>query len=421
MGSLKRQIAVIGSGVAGLSAAYVLSKAADVTLYEADSRFGGHAHTHEIATSQQSLAVDSGFIVHNNRNYPLLRRLFTELGVATQDSEMSMSVRCDGCGLEYCGARGASGLFARGASAVDPRYIAMLAQVPVFHRQARRTLAQASENDALTLGEFLARGRYSKYFVHHFVIPLVSAVWSCGPHRVSDYPAKYLFAFLNNHGMLSINNTPQWRTVTGGSKNYVERITKQLTAVRTMTPVRRIYRADTYVDVHDDSDTAQRFDGVVVATHADQALQLLNAPSAIERDVLGAFTYSHNNTVLHNDASVLPRRARAQGSWNYRLPSCEPGERPVQVSYHLNRLQRLNSETNFIVTLGDNSIPNDQIVARMKYQHPVYTAEAVAAQQRLSQLNTSVTAFAGAYHGWGFHEDGCRAGIAAANSLGVRW
>ncbi len=420
----RRRVAVVGSGVAGLTAAYVLQRAADVTLYEADDRLGGHAHTHDLTADNRIFAVDSGFIVHNRRTYPSLLRLFAELNVPTRPAEMSMSVHCDGCGLEYAGAKGLTGLFARPRNALSRRFVAMLSQVPMFHRQARALLARSRDDEGPgpTLGEFVAAGRYSAHFVQHFLVPLVSAVWSCGPHRVAEYPARYLFRFLDHHGMLTVTGSPTWRTVVGGSRRYVDAAAKELSAVRTATPVRAISRSGSGADIRDDADVDEHYDAVVIATHPDQALRLLTDPTETERAVLGSFDYSRNDTVLHTDASVLPHRPGARASWNYRLPACRPAAGAAQVSYDLNRLQGLSASTPFVVTLNaGSSIPEDAVLARMSYEHPVYTPAAVAAQQRLPELSTMVTAYAGAYHGWGFHEDGCRSGAAAALALGVSW
>lgn len=417
-------VAVVGSGVSGLTAAHLLSRSHDVTLYEADDRPGGHAHTHELASSDGGTTlVDSGFIVHNDRTYPNLLRLFGELGVATQDSDMSMSVRCDGCGLEYAGARKLGGLFPQASNLARPAYLRMLGEVVRFHRHARRVLAESSAGD-VTLGAFLAIGGYSRYFVQHFMIPVVSCVWSAGAALSLDYPARYLFTFLDHHGMLGIGGSPQWRTVTGGSRSYVERVVKQLPAVRTATPVRSVLRSAAGVEVRDDSDTVAAFDHVVLATHPDQALAVLgDDATADERTVLGAFTYSRNETWLHHDTSLLPRRRGARASWNYLKPACaDSAQAPVLVSYDMNRLMRLTDPDDWVVTLnGTGRIAPDAVVARMTYEHPVYTPGSVAAQRRLPELNTPVTAFAGAYHGWGFHEDGCASGVRAARALGVSW
>jgi predicted NAD/FAD-binding protein len=373
------------------------------------------------------VAVDSGFIVHNTRTYPTLLRLFAELGVATQESEMSMSVRCEGCGLEYAGARKLGGLFPQWSNLGRPAYLRMLGEVLRFHRHARRVLADARAED-VTLGAFLAIGGYSRYVTEHFVLPVVACVWSAGEAVSAAYPARYLFAFLDHHGLLSVGGSPRWRTVVGGSARYVERVAKGLGAVAVSTPVRAVVRREDGgveggVEIRDDADTVHRADRVVIATHADDALALLARPTAAERAVLGAFPYSRNTTQLHHDTSVLPRRPRARASWNYLKPACATAaDAPVLVSYDMNRLQRLAEPDDHVVTLnGTDRVDARKVVATMQYAHPVYTPASLAAQRRLPELNDGTVAYAGAYHGWGFHEDGCAAGVRAAASLGVTW
>jgi uncharacterized protein len=419
----RRRIAVVGSGVAGLTAAHVLQKAADVTLFEADDRLGGHAHTHDIQDADGRLVqVDTGFIVHNERTYPTLLRLFAELGVSTQSSDMSMSVRCAGCGLEYAGARGLGGLFPDLRRLREPRYLRMLVEVVRFHRRARAVLADESADGTQTLAEFLAAGRFSPYFIGHFMTPLVSAVWSCAPDVAGEYPARYLFTFLANHGMLAVTGSPSWRTVVGGSARYVELAAKSLSAVHPGAPVDAVVRTDDGVVITERSGEVHRFDAVVIATHPDQALAMRTGATAAERDVLGAFAYSYNPTALHTDTSVLPRADRAQASWNYFLPSCDSDAQQVHVTYDMNRLQHLDSPTRYLVTLNeDGSVDPGSVLDRMNYQHPIFTPASVAAQKRLPELNDGRIAYAGAYHGWGFHEDGARSGVAAAASLGVTW
>ncbi|HVT64322.1 MAG TPA: FAD-dependent oxidoreductase [Mycobacteriales bacterium] len=417
----RERVAVVGAGVAGLTAGYLLQRRYDVTLFESEPRLGGHAHTHDVVTPDAGmLAIDSGFIVHNRVTYPSLLRLFDELDIATQPTEMSMSVSCQECGLEYAGARGIGGLFARARSLARPAYLRMLTEVSRFHRAARRHLDAG--DDTATLGDFLRDGGYSAYFVTHFVVPLVSAVWSAAPGDSLRYPARYLFAFLSNHGVLSVTGSPQWRTVVGGSRTYVERAAKHLSAVETATSIRGITRHPDGVDVRDDADVVRHFDRVVVATHADTALSLLTDPTDTEQAALGAFEYSHNPTVLHTDATALPTARRARASWNYRLPSCAARTDHVLVSYDLTRLQNLPTATAHLVTLNpDGDIAPEAIISEMVYTHPIFTRESVAAQRLLPSLNRDRTAFAGAYHGWGFHEDGCRSGVEAAASFGVTW
>jgi predicted NAD/FAD-binding protein len=415
--------AVVGSGVAGLTAAYLLQQAYDVTLYEAGDRLGGHAHTHDVPGSGgRLLALDTGFLVHNTRTYPNLVRLLGELGVATRETEMSMSVSCAGCGLEYAGSRGARGLFPAPGVLARPAYLAMLARIPSFYADAQRLLAGPGDA-ALTLGEFLRNHRYRRYFVHHFVVPLVAAVWSCPPADALNYPARYLFEFLGHHGMLRLTRSPGWQTVAGGSRCYVEQIAKRLTTVATGVPIRAITRSPGGIAVHDHHLGTREFAAAVIATHPDQALRLLDRPTRAEREVLGAFRYTLSTAVLHTDAALLPRSPGARASWNYRMGGCLDNAGDVHVSYHLNRLQRLGEAQEYLVTLNAaaGQVRPERVLAKMTYGHPVYDTRSVAAQRRLPGLNTRVLAYAGAYHGWGFHEDGCLAGIRAAAALGVTW
>jgi predicted NAD/FAD-binding protein len=334
---------------------------------------------------------------------------------------MSMSVRCEGCGLEYAGARGPAGLLARPRSALRGRYLRLLSEVPAFHRAARRLLARGGE-EGLTLGGFLDREGFSAYFRSHFMTPVVSAVWSCDAAAARDHPAAHLFRFLAQHGMLSVAGSPKWRTVTGGSRQYVDRVAKHVAEVRTGTPVRAVRRHADGAEVTDGDGTTASYDSVVIAVHPDQALRLLADPTGPERELLGAFRYSRNTTLLHTDTRLLPRAARARASWNYLMPSCAADADRVRVSYDMNRLQHLDAAETFVVTLGgEDRVDPDRVLARMVYEHPVHTAGSVAAQRRLPELNSPVCAFAGAYHGWGFHEDGCRSGAEAAAALGERW
>lgn len=418
------RVAVVGAGVAGLTAAYLLQRKYDVTLYEEQPRLGGHAHTHDLIDhAGRPVRVDSGFIVHNDRTYPNLLKLFAELGVATQDSEMSMSVSCAGCGLEYAGAKGLTGLFAYPSVVRNGRYLRMLLEVKKFHRQAHRVLDAGEQESEQTLGEFLDDGRYSQYFIQHFILPVVSCVWSCGAATAALYPARYLFTFLDHHGLLAVTGSPQWRTVTGGSGTYVELAAKNLSAAHTAVPVRSVTRETAGIRIRTDDDDVVDFDHAVIATHPRQALALLDDASAVEAEVLGALEYSQSTTVLHNDSSVLPEHPKARASWNYRMDSCRPGDNDiVKVTYDMNRLQRLDSATDYLVTLNSpNSIATDSVVATMHYEHPTYTPTSVAAQKRLPELTSDRLAFAGAYHGWGFHEDGCASGVRAAEAFGVRW
>ena len=428
MSPAPRRIGVVGSGVAGLSAAYVASRTAHVTLFEADDRLGGHADTHDVESPDGLLRIDTGFIVHNRRTYPTLLRIFAELDIATQPSEMSLSVSDLGTGVEFAGALGARGLFPTRSALASAAHWRMLTEIPRFHRRARAVLAQhGSAADASydvagdqTLREFLAEGGYSPYFVHHFMEPLVAAVWSCAPETSLDYPARYLFTFLEHHGMLGVFGSPQWRTVTGGSATYVAAVAAQLQSVRTGAKITSVREVADGVEVTDGNGEVHSFDAVVVATHPGQALAMLESPTTDQRDVLSALPYSPNTALLHTDTSLLPRAANARSSWNFQRPATATGE--VTVTYDLTRLQRLPTETRYLVTLGGEGLVDpDQVIARMEYEHPLYTPASVAAQQRLPSIDSDRIAFAGAYHGWGFHEDGARSGVAAATRLGLTW
>jgi predicted NAD/FAD-binding protein len=413
-----RSIAVIGSGVSGLVAAYALSARNRVTLFEADIRLGGHAHTHYIDRGDGYIVgVDTAFLVHNDRTYPTLCRLFSELGIATRETDMSMSVRDDDSGLEYAGARGLGGLFPSWSTLGRPRYLFMLAEIKRFHAAANRLLLN-DEIAGETLGAFLRRHHFTQYFVDQFMTPLVAAVWSCPPGDALRYPARYLFVFLRHHGMLSVFGSPKWRTVAGGSANYVEAVVTRLAEVRAGTPVRWVRRIPDGVEI-----TAgvgpRLFDAAVIATHPEQALRMLVDPTAAERGVLGAIPYSTNYAQLHTDESVLPRNKRARASWNYLRTSDRDS---VLVTYDVTRLMRLEGPRRFLVTLGGRDhVDPATVLAEMTYDHPVYTPESVGAQQLLPTLDDNRIVFAGAYHGWGFHEDGAASGLRAARRLGAEW
>lgn len=417
-----KSVAVIGSGVSGLVAAWVLSASAEVTLFEADDRLGGHAHTHELA---DGTAVDTGFIVYNERTYPTLIRMFTQLDVPTKPSDMSMSIKCAGCGLEYAGAKGFTGLFPKWSSFVRPKYLRMLGEVLRFHRKARALLALPESQT--TLGEFLAAEHFSKYFRSHFITPVVSAVWSCDASTAQQYPARYLFEFLSHHGMLGIKGSPQWRTVDGGSREYVRRIAKSITTVKLEARVSSVTELARGVEVRwneDEHSETQIFDAVVLATHPQQAAQILGTKATVaQHEVLTAMPYSRNETYLHTDETVLPRAEKARASWNYYLPDCDATPDSVLVSYDLSRLQSLSAEDGrLVVSLGESGrISDSEIIDYMVYEHPQYSPTSLAAQARLAEICTERVVFAGAYHGWGFHEDGALSGLKAAERLGGQW
>ncbi|MBJ7528479.1 MAG: FAD-dependent oxidoreductase, partial [Nocardioides sp.] len=302
------RIAVVGSGVAGLTAAYVASRTAHVTLYEADERLGGHADTHDVLdpATGRTLGIDTGFIVHNRRTYPVLLRLLAELDVATQESEMSMSIRDDDTGLEWAGALGRRGVFPRRDNLTRPAYLRMLTEIPRFHRRAKALLAAPDTGVDQPLRDFLAEGGFSAYFTRHFMEPLVAAVWSCDPEVALDYPARYLFTFLQHHGMLSIFGSPTWRTVSGGSREYVRRVGERIQEVRLGAKVTSVLETPSGVEVTDGNGEVATYDAVVVATHPGQALALLADPTPAQRELLGAMPYSPNTALLHTDLSLMP-------------------------------------------------------------------------------------------------------------------
>ncbi len=423
LASTRPSVAVVGSGVSGLTAAYLLRHTHDVTLFEADNRLGGHAHTHDLTDPDGTRhAVDSGFIVHNDRTYPWLRKLFAELDVEVRPTEMSMSVRCEGCGLEYAGGRGLRGVLAQPRRLLDPSYLRMLVAVKRFHRRATAFLRSTDDSDLTTYGEFLEREGFSAHFVAHYAVPVVSCVWSSGREVALLYPARYLFRFLDHHGMLSVSGSPQWFTVAGGSRTYVERLGAMLPDIRRSAAVTDVTRRPDGVEVRDATGAVARFDRVVIATHADQALALLTDPSDDEVRTLKAFGYSRNETVLHTDTSLLPVATQARASWNYQMSSCDAPDEATVVTYWMNRLQGHHSMQQHLVTLNAREhIDPDAVLAVMDYEHPIFTPESVAAQSHLRSLATDRTVYAGAYHGWGFHEDGCRSGVDAARHFGVSW
>jgi predicted NAD/FAD-binding protein len=419
---MKPTVAIVGSGVSGLTAAYVMRDSHEVTVLEQDTRFGGHAHTHAVATDDgQTVAVDSGFIVHNERTYPNLLRIFRELGVETQPTEMSMGITCGGCGLSYAGGRGVRGVLAQPWRILDPRFDRMLVEVPRLHRAAKALLAGTGDQRQ-TWGEFLANGRYSTYFIRHFAIPLVSCVWSSSDEETRAYPARHLFEFLDHHGMLTITNSPTWRTVVGGSRTYVDRITALLPNAHRGRGVASVARNADGVDVTTVDGETRRFDRAIIATHANSALALLSDATEQERADLAAIPYSTNETWLHQDSTVLPKRDGARASWNYRMSSCDTDSSSVLVSYWMNKLMRIHAKEDFVVTLNpDGWVDEKRVIARMAYEHPVFTLKAVEAAKRLNGSGGAHLAFAGAHLGWGFHEDGARSGAEAARKFGVRW
>ena len=408
------RIAIVGAGVSGLGAAYLLARAHEVEIFERDARPGGHVNT----IAHDGLELDTGFIVFNERNYPRLVRLFSELGVRTQPSEMSFSVGCDRCSLEWSGRRP----FAQPLNAASPRFLAFLVEVSRWLRTARRALEDGSYGDR-TLLDFITERGYSRLFRDHFLVPLTSALWSTAPERALEFPAGYAIRFFNQHGMLGFGRF-DWRTVAGGSRAYVAALCERLRGrVHLGLGVSELRRTLDGVLLRTEDGQERRFDKVVVAAHADQALRLLGDASDEERRVLGAFGYTTNDTVLHSDPSMLPRRRAARASWNFARGNCGVSNGRPTITYYLNRLQQLEADRDYCVTLNrTDEIAPESVIARMTYEHPVYTLESLAAQRDLSELSgPRHTVYAGAHHGNGFHEDGLASGVRAAALLGVEW
>ena len=398
------KVAVIGAGIAGNVVAHRLHPAHEVTVFEAASHAGGHSHTHEVEIGGEQVRVDTGFIVYNERTYPRFTALLAKLGVATQESRMSFSMRDDASGLEYNGTS-VNALFAQRRNLFRPSFLGMVRDILRFHREAPLLLERPG--DELPLGEYLAAGRYGRAFREHYILPMGAAIWSTDACRMLDFPARFFVRFLHNHGMLTVNDRPVWRTIQGGSARYVERLTAPFRhRMRLGTPVEWVRRLPAGVVVKPRRQEAQVFDALFMACHADQALALLLDPSDGEREVLSAIPCQRNEAVLHTDSRLLPRRELAWAAWNYHRPALE--DAPVALTYHMNILQRLDTPQPLLVTLNrSDEIDPARVLARMVYRHPVFTSASVAAQARHRQLNgVRDTYYCGAWWRNGFHEDG---------------
>lgn len=408
------RVAIIGTGIAGLTAAYRLAGEHELTVYEANDYVGGHTNTVTVNTRNGELAIDTGFIVYNQRTYPGFCALLDELGVATQPSRMSFSVRDDRDGLEYCGGT-LDSLFAQRSNLLRPAFYRMIADILDFNRAATDFIDGGGTDT--TLGEFLSLGGWGEQFIEQYLIPMGAAIWSMPPADMFDFPALYFLRFFRNHGLLQVRNRPQWRTISGGSARYVEKMTPAFAdRIRLRSPVQAVQRLGHAVQVLCDSNK-EIYDAVVIATHSDQALRLLQHPSADEQQVLGAMPYQHNHAVLHTDTRLLPRRRRAWAAWNYHLHA-GAGSRAT-LTYNMNILQNLGCDETYCVTLNaGNAVDPRRVIAEFNYDHPVYNAGSIAAQQRYHQINgLDRIYYCGAYWRNGFHEDGVQSAITAVDQL----
>ncbi len=411
------RIAIAGAGVSGLTVAHALHPEHDITVFEANAYPGGHTNTVRVEREDGTWDVDTGFIVCNDRNYPTFDRLMAALGVPTQPTEMSFSVSTEDGELEYAGTP--RGLFAQRENLLRPWFLRMLLEYRRFNAEARRLLA--SEDTTTSLGDFLQARRFSRPFIDRLLVPQASAVWSADPRQMWSFPARFLCEFFANHGMLSLTNRPQWSTVIGGSKRYVEKLTEPFAGrIRLGTPVERIARDPEGVTLTPRGGEAERFDEVVIAAHADEALAMLADPTDAERELLAAVPYARNEAVLHTDRSLLPRRRATWSSWNFHLLE-EPIAKST-VTYHMNTLQRLDAPVEFCVTLNLSEwIDPARIIRTIPYAHPVFTPAGVAAQARHAEISgVNRTHYCGAWWGSGFHEDGVVSGARVAERFGVK-
>ncbi|MCO7572246.1 FAD-dependent oxidoreductase [Pseudomonas chlororaphis] len=411
------KIAIIGSGIAGLTCAYVLNRRHDIRVFEASSWIGGHTHTVEVSHNGETQSVDTGFIVFNDWTYPNFIRLLGQIGVKFKPTEMSFSVCDPASGLEYNG-NNLNSLFAQRRNLLSPGFWGMLRDILRFNKAALLDLQQQRIAADTTLGQYLKDQGYGERFIQHYIVPMGSAIWSMSRVQMLGFPLQFFVRFFKNHGLLSVNNRPQWCVIEGGSSRYIEPLTASFREhIRLDCPVQRVERDEAGVLIHSAAGS-ERFDKVVFACHSDQALQLLASPSRAEQEILQALPYADNDVVLHTDTRLLPRRRLAWASWNYRLDAS--GDKAAAVTYDMNILQGLKSDTTFCVSLNQTAVIDPtQILARFTYAHPQYSLEAVAAQARWSELQGAQHSFyCGAYWANGFHEDGVVSALRVAQAFG---
>ena len=406
------KIAIIGSGIAGNVAAYHLNKEHDITLFEQNSHIGGHTHTHSISDATGDLNIDTGFIVLNDRTYPNFIKLLDELSVDIQKTEMSFSVKCEHTGLEYNG-NNLGTLFAQRRNIFRPVFYRMISDILRFNSEATESINELNSDQSL--GDFLRAGKYSDIFINKYIVPMGAAIWSTNPQDMFSFPARFFFKFFLNHGLLSVNDRPQWYVVKGGSSSYVKKlINSYKDRIRTESPVDKIVRHDDHVEIHTQRHGIEIFDYVFIASHSDQALNMLQQPTAEERSTLSAIKYQKNEAVLHTDKSLLPTRKKAWASWNYHIP--EDARTNVALTYNMNILQGLQSDNTYCVTLNyTDQIDSNKILKTIEYDHPIFTPEGIIAQDNHRLINgTGRTYYCGAYWRNGFHEDGV---VSALNAL----
>jgi uncharacterized protein len=405
------RIAVIGSGISGMVAAYHLCRKHDITVFESGAYAGGHTHTVDVESCGRHFAIDTGFIVYNDWTYPNFIALLEELAVPWQPSKMSFSVRCESSGLEYNGTS-LNSLFAQRSNIARPSFLRMVADILRFNRRAPALLLPGSPN--VSLAEYLKREGYSRFFIERYIIPMGAAIWSSRPVDMLEFPARFFVEFFSNHGFLSVDDRPTWRVIRGGSREYIKRLTAPYAArIRLNTPVASLLRRPNRVLLRLRDGTVETYDRVFLACHSDQALKLLSDPSHAERQILGAIPYQENEALLHTDARLMPRRPLAWAAWNYHLPMERLAR--VSVTYNMNILQSLNATEQFLLTLNrGEAVDPAKVIGRYVYHHPVYTAAAVAAQKRHHEINgVRGTYYCGAYWSYGFHEDGVKSALTA--------
>lgn len=415
-----QKIAVIGSGIAGLSAAYVLSREHEVSVFEANNYLGGHTHTQDVELAGKNYPVNTGFIVFNDWTYPNFIKLMDQIGVESEDSDMSFSVRCENTGLEYNGTS-LNSLFAQRLNILRPKFLFMVKDILRFNKQTVELLSNGGVDDNQTLGQFVKENNYSDAFVNYYIVPMGAAIWSASVEVMMDFPLRFFLKFFNNHGMLSVDDRPQWRVLTGGSRSYIEPITRSFKdRIFLNTPIKKVKRDEQGVDLISSQGDVLRFDQVIFACHSDQALAMLDKPTHEESEILGAIPYQNNHVVLHTDTRLMPKKKLAWAAWNYHIP--QRANDCAMVTYNMNILQNFHDapETLLVTLNRSQEINPDKIIAKFEYTHPVFSQDGVKAQGRHHEISGhNRSHFCGAYWFNGFHEDGVKSGLRVAEAFGL--